>query len=141
MLRQPPQRGGHGLQRFGLDQPFTVLQEERVHAPVGGVNGESVKRQKADPKARPCVSKDQREQSAFPADQHHSAGQHHQDQRAWFRDRSDVNGGQERAGKDSAAVGGNSAPINIEVCHLARVECRPSRPVGGQCPTDRLVGC
>jgi hypothetical protein len=26
------------LQRFGLDQPFAVLQEERVHAPVDGVN-------------------------------------------------------------------------------------------------------
>jgi hypothetical protein len=26
------------LQRFGLDQPFTVLQEERVHSPVGRVN-------------------------------------------------------------------------------------------------------
>ena len=38
VFRKPPQRGGHGLQRFGLDQPFAVLQEERVHAPVGGVN-------------------------------------------------------------------------------------------------------
>lgn len=27
-----------GLQRFGLDQPFAILQEERVHARVGGVN-------------------------------------------------------------------------------------------------------
>ena len=38
VIRRPPQRGGRELQRFALNQPFTVLQEERVHSPVGRVN-------------------------------------------------------------------------------------------------------
>jgi hypothetical protein len=27
--------GGERLERFGLDQPFTALENERVHAPAG----------------------------------------------------------------------------------------------------------
>ena len=50
-----------------------------------------VKRSKGGSEDPPCVSKDkgikyQREESALSADQHHSACEHRQEDRRWFRD-------------------------------------------------------